>query len=163
MKIVTASVARPTQSIHSGKKLGLCSDRSSLLSAPSSTCSALIVGVGERDEPFELRAGCDRSSLVAACSAFVDERAALSSGSTWLDFAFFLRLEALLLGDEGEEEPAAVAAAEAFRFLLVVFVPLFLVVSLLGLRIRPMLVLNEAAVIGFPDGLKSVAALAQSI
>jgi hypothetical protein len=100
---------------------------------------------------------------VVACSSSVAEVEGSSSGSGWLTFAFFLRLEALLLGDEGEEEPAAVAAAEALRFLLSVFKPLFPVVSLLGLRIRLMLVLNEAAVTGFPDGLKSVAALAQSI
>jgi hypothetical protein len=71
----------------------------------------------------------------------------------------------VLLGEEGEGERAAAAVAaveEALRFLLAVFAPLPGVVSPLGLRIRPMLVLNEAAVIGFPDGLKSVAALAQS-
>jgi len=64
------------------------------------------------------------------------------------------------LGDEEEERAVA---AGAFLFLPVDFAALAPVALALGPRIRWMLVLKETPVIGFPSGLKSVAALSQSI
>ena len=75
-------------------------------------------------------------------------------------FVFFLRLDVTSLG--GEDEERAVAAG-AFLFLPAVAAALPAVVLSLGLRMRWMLVLKDTPVIGFPSGLKSVAALSQSI
>jgi hypothetical protein len=74
-------------------------------------------------------------------------------------FVFFLRTGVLALGDEEAELAVAVGA---FLFLPAVFVALPPVaLSSLGLSIRWMLVAKESPVIGFPSGLKSLAALSQ--
>lgn len=112
------------------------------------------------DGSLEPMAGGGVSSPVANWSSSVVGRAVSVSGTAWLTFVFFLRLGVLSLGEEEAER--AVAAAGAFLLLPVVFVALPPVAASLGLRIRWMLVLNEAPVIGFPSGLKSLAALSQS-
>jgi hypothetical protein len=71
-----------------------------------------------------------------------------------------LRLGVISLEDEGEERAVA---AGAFLFLPMAFGALAPVVLSLEMRMRWMLVLKETPVIGFPSGLKSVAALSQSI
>lgn len=112
------------------------------------------------DGSLDPMAGGGVSSPVANWpSSIVVGRAVSVSGTTWLTLVFFLGLGVLSLGEEEAER--AVAAAGAFFVLPAVFVALPPVAASLGLRIRWMLVLNEAAVI-FPEGWKSVAAFFQS-
>ena len=129
-------------------------------SSASSMSSALIGGVMYREDSLEAKADWGGSCPVGSCSSSVAGKAPYSSKRVRAAFVFFSRLGVISLGDEEEERAAA---AKAFLFLPVDLAALAPVVLALGLRMRWMLVLKEIPVIGFPSGLKSVAALSHSV